>query len=91
MNCGTTRLLRSNSQADCESSGVGGGVFGPPIPPKARMSDTLNADIECQATVGPCEVDEFDCVLKICHGTDELSNEEDKESESRSLLVGALE
>ena len=55
------------------------------------MSDTLNADIECQATVGPCEVDEFDCVLKICHGTDELSNEEDKESESRSLLVGALE
>jgi hypothetical protein len=53
------------------------------------MSELLNADIVCQATTGPWDVEVFDVELKSCHGTDELSNGEDKESESRSLLVGA--
>jgi hypothetical protein len=62
---------------------------GPVLPPKMSEKEELNAETVCQASVGPCEEEEFAEPETYCHGGTDGLNAVDRERKRRSLLQGA--
>lgn len=59
-------------------------------PPNRNISEVLVADIVCQATAGPEDVEELEELLISCHGGEEGLKEVDKERYNRSSSMGAV-